>query len=244
MAAMTSIDAGEGDDTVDGGTGDDTIDGGFGVDELFGGDDDDTFIVSSALRGDEDTIVGGNGPDETADFDVLDLRGTGPITIIDAADTSDADARAGIAIFEDGSRLFFNQIEEILTDNNEDPEAEDLTVAGDEDTVISGTVVATDVDGDTLTFMLDTGPSNGSVTVNANGTFDYTPDPDTNGTDSFTVLVDDGNGGSDVATVTVNVTPVNDAPIANDDFFGGSTPTASSTMATCWPMTAIPKRIR
>ncbi|MEW8004520.1 MAG: Ig-like domain-containing protein [Candidatus Thiodiazotropha sp.] len=45
----------------------------------------------------------------------------------------------------------------------------------------------------------------------------YTPNPDFNGTDTFTYTVDDGNGGTDTATVTVTVAAVNDAPVATDD---------------------------
>ncbi|ENO8810646.1 tandem-95 repeat protein, partial [Photobacterium damselae] len=76
----------------------------------------------------------------------------------------------------------------------------------------------TDVDGDNLTFKPGTNPENGSVTINADGSWEYVPNPDFNGEDSFTVVVDDGNGGTDTITVTVNVTPVNDeAVIGGDD---------------------------
>ena len=50
--------------------------------------------------------------------------------------------------------------------------------------------------------------------VNANGTLTYTPDADFNGSDSFTFKANDGTGGFDTATVTLTVTAVNDAPVA------------------------------
>ena len=53
--------------------------------------------------------------------------------------------------------------------------------------------------------------------VNADGTYDYTPNADYNGPDSFTVLADDQNGGTDTVTVNVTVNPVNDAPVATPD---------------------------
>jgi len=56
-------------------------------------------------------------------------------------------------------------------------------------------------------------PANGTVVLNANGTFTYTPDADFNGTDSFTYQVSDGNGGTAQATVDVVVEAVNDAPV-------------------------------
>ena len=45
----------------------------------------------------------------------------------------------------------------------------------------------------------------------------YTPDPNFNGTDTFTYQVCDDDGNCDTATVTVTVNDVNDPPVANDD---------------------------
>jgi VCBS repeat-containing protein len=57
-------------------------------------------------------------------------------------------------------------------------------------------------------------PANGTVALNSDGTFTYTPDPDFNGTDTFTYEAFDGAAAS-TATVTITVTPVNDAPSFN-----------------------------
>ncbi len=54
----------------------------------------------------------------------------------------------------------------------------------------------TDPDSDPLTVFDYTQPTNGSVTVNADGSFDYTPDPGFNGADSFDYVVADGNDGT------------------------------------------------
>jgi parallel beta-helix repeat protein len=73
-----------------------------------------------------------------------------------------------------------------------------------------------DVDGDALTVVLGSDVSNGTLVLNANGSFSYTPDADWNGTDSFTYLANDGALDSNIATVTTTVNPVNDAPtVAN-----------------------------
>ncbi|MFC4778866.1 tandem-95 repeat protein [Paenibacillus sp. GCM10023252] len=103
-----------------------------------------------------------------------------------------------------------------VTPVNDPPVAADSIETVAEDTTLSSAVTATDVDGDTLTYSVLTNPVNGAITMNADGTYTYTPNADFNGTDSFTVLVSDGNGGEDIASVTVNVTPVNDAPVALD----------------------------
>jgi VCBS repeat-containing protein len=69
-----------------------------------------------------------------------------------------------------------------------------------------------DPDGDPLTAVLVTGPSHGSLTLNANGSFSYTPAADFAGSDAFSYRASDGTLTSNVATVTITVTPVNDAP--------------------------------
>ncbi len=92
------------------------------------------------------------------------------------------------------------------------PSAVDGSVSGNEDTVIVGNVLSndSDVDGDTLTASLVSGPTNGSLTLNADGSFSYTPDADWNGTDSFTYTANDGALDSNVATVTITVNPVDE----------------------------------
>jgi hypothetical protein len=65
-----------------------------------------------------------------------------------------------------------------------------------------------DADGDSLTAVLDTSPSYGMVELNADGSFDYTPDAGFVGTDSFTYVANDGEDDSNVATVTITVNEV------------------------------------
>ena len=77
----------------------------------------------------------------------------------------------------------------------------------------------TDADGDSLTASLVGGPSHGTLTLNADGSFDYTPDANFNGVDGFSYVVNDGTTNSDVASVTLNVAPINDGPTAvNDEY--------------------------
>ena len=85
----------------------------------------------------------------------------------------------------------------------------------------------TDAEGNSLTASLVTGPLHGSLSLAADGSLTYTPDPDFNGTDGFSYLVNDGAEDSAVAAVTINVNSVNDAPVAAGDLAsvsnGGST---------------------
>lgn len=105
---------------------------------------------------------------------------------------------------------------------NDVPAAANDNYATDEDTTLNVTVPGvldgdTDADGDPLTALLDTTTSSGSLTLNGDGSFDYTPTADFCGSDSFTYHANDSTIDSNVATVTINVACVNDAPIADDD---------------------------
>jgi uncharacterized delta-60 repeat protein len=70
----------------------------------------------------------------------------------------------------------------------------------------------TDPDGQTITAAVVTGPSNGSLTLNPDGTFTYAPNADYVGADSFTYQASDGTLNSNTATVNITVNPVNEAP--------------------------------
>ena len=97
-------------------------------------------------------------------------------------------------------------VEITVTALNDSPTGSNATASGDEDTLISGMLSAADVDGDQLQYTLESEVSNGAITINADGSYDYTPDADFYGTDSFTYRVSDGNGGTDVGTVEITVT--------------------------------------
>ena len=102
---------------------------------------------------------------------------------------------------------------------NDAPVANDDIASTDEDNALTVDVLDndTDVDGDELTVVSTTEPSNGSVVINEDGTVTYTPNENFNGTDSFEYTIEDEDGLQDTATVTITVNPVNDAPVANDD---------------------------
>ncbi len=108
-----------------------------------------------------------------------------------------------------------------VTELNDAPIANDDTATTPEETpvTIDLTDNDTDVDGtidDTSLVIVQ--PDNGLVVDNGDGTVSYTPDLNFFGTDTFTYTVLDDDGEiSNEATVTVTVTELNDAPIANDD---------------------------
>ena len=98
----------------------------------------------------------------------------------------------------------------VVSPINDPPVAVDDAYATDEDVVLNVAAPGvlgndTDVDGDPLTAIQVTGPANGTLSLLPDGSFGYTPDPDFNGTDSFTYLANDGLLDSNVATVTITV---------------------------------------
>jgi len=118
---------------------------------------------------------------------------------------------------------------------NTPPVANNDTYSNGEDTALNVAAPGvlgndTDVDGNTLTVSQVNGAAanvgvatattaGGSVTMNADGSFDYTPLGGFLGDDTFTYVANDGTVDGNTATVTITVTPVNDAPVANADTF-------------------------
>jgi len=88
-----------------------------------------------------------------------------------------------------------------------------------------------DADADPLTATLVAGPAHGTLALNADGSFIYTPSADYNGPDRFTYKANDGPAGSNIATVALTVTPVNETPIATGDAYGTAKDTALTVAA-------------
>ncbi|MCG7950015.1 MAG: Ig-like domain-containing protein, partial [Candidatus Thiodiazotropha endolucinida] len=156
----------------------------------------------------------------------------------------------------DGSENFTDSFTYRVTDN--DGETADATVTinitpvsdatpvanADSITVAEGATATTLVGGSSTVLNNDTGlgdtpvtvslvtdVTNGSLTLNGDGTFSYTHDGSENFTDSFTYRVTDNDGQTADATVTINVTPVSDAtPVANADSITVAEGTTATTL--------------
>ncbi|NOU01881.1 MAG: tandem-95 repeat protein, partial [Gallionella sp.] len=103
-----------------------------------------------------------------------------------------------------------------LTAVNDAPVAADVALTTAEDTalVIALSGYGSDVDSTVLTTSIVTNPSHGVLVANADGTYNYTPDANYFGADSFTYIVNDGALDSNIATVSLAITAVNDAAVA------------------------------
>jgi hypothetical protein len=98
-----------------------------------------------------------------------------------------------------------------VTPVNDAPTAKDGSYTTNEDTPTNMVLGASDVDGDAPTYGIVGGPAHGKLT-GSGADRTYTPDPDYNGPDSFTFKASDGTADSNVATVSISVKAVNDAP--------------------------------
>ena len=113
--------------------------------------------------------------------------------------------------------------------SNQAPTASNATVSTDEDTPIVLNLNGSDVDSNTLSFSIAGNPTNGTLSItgspncvangagaNCTATVTYTPAGNFSGLDSFTFRVNDGGLDSNIATVSITVAAVNDAPVANN----------------------------
>jgi VCBS repeat-containing protein len=104
-----------------------------------------------------------------------------------------------------------------VTPVNDAPVAVDDAGTTNEDTPLAGTTVLandTDIDGNALTAILGSGPAYGTLMLNSNGTYTYTPAANYSGPDAFTYRANDGTANSNLATVNITVIAVNQAPVA------------------------------
>jgi VCBS repeat-containing protein len=105
------------------------------------------------------------------------------------------------------------------------PEANDDTYSVNEGSILNigaaAGVLANDLDAenDPLTVTLVNNVSNGSLTLNSDGSFTYTHNGSETTSDSFTYKANDGTYDSYIATVTITINPVNDPPVANSDSY-------------------------
>ncbi|MEP4149385.1 MAG: retention module-containing protein [Halioglobus sp.] len=104
-------------------------------------------------------------------------------------------------------RIIDNDEPPVVQTNNP-PDAVNDGFSTEVNTPVSGNVLPndSDPDNDPLTVTGNTQPANGTVTVNPDGSFTYTPNENFDGSDSFQYTITDGEGGSDTATVNIVVT--------------------------------------
>ena len=104
-----------------------------------------------------------------------------------------------------------------VTSVNDAPIALDDAFTVEEDELLFEAVAASDVDNDALTYSVRTAPLHGGLVLGLDGAFAYQPAKNYSGSDSFAFYAIDGHGGTAWGTITITITPINDAPIAAAD---------------------------
>jgi VCBS repeat-containing protein len=101
----------------------------------------------------------------------------------------------------------------VAVSGNTPPTVEAIqSITTNEDQAFDGNVSATDPNGDSLSYQITSAPSHGNVVLGQGGNFQYTPNENYFGSDSFSVQVNDGNGGIKTQQINVTVNAVNDKP--------------------------------
>ncbi|QUJ77526.1 tandem-95 repeat protein [Sulfitobacter albidus] len=180
--------------------------------------DEDTAVTIPVLANDSDPdgdpleVTEATSPDG----DVV-INDDGTLTFTPAPDFT-GDAVIDYTITDGNGGFDTAQVTVSVGEVSDAPVAVDDTAETDEDTPVTIPVLAndSDPDGDPLTVTEATSPD-GTVTINDDGTLEFTPNPDFNGPTTISYTITDGNGGEDTATVDVTVNPVNDPPVAEDD---------------------------
>ena len=145
---------------------------------------------------------------------------TGAVTLTGNPDYEGQSSYSFTVVATDAAGNHSEQAVSLAINNvNEAPTASATnSVTTNEDTAsVAIAMGATDVDGDTLTYSIKpgSGPAHGGIIFNqVNGTFVYTPVGNYAGSDTFIIVISDGQGGTVEQVVGVTVNPVNDAPVA------------------------------
>jgi hypothetical protein len=151
------------------------------------------------------TYLGGNGDESAFGFPAVSVGGTGNIYV--AGDTSSTNFPTANAFQPANAGGYDAFLAKISTASNQPPVANNFTVTA---TTIATNIPivpteASDPDGDTVTVTSVTQGTNGTVTINNDGSVTYTLTKYFSGTDTFTYTVNDGHGNTATATVTVQV---------------------------------------
>jgi VCBS repeat-containing protein len=195
----------------------------YTVDVASGGSHDFELRVASDSAGGTLHIEFG-GADKTGPITVPVTGGWQTWTSVNATGVSLDAGEQVMRIAMDSSGFNLNLVTVTGGPANDPPVANDDSYSTDEDQTLNVSapgVLGNDSDPneDPLTAIKVSDPSHGSVTLNSNGSFTYTPDGDYNGGDSFTYKANDGLADSNTATVNITVNAVNDPPVANDDSY-------------------------
>ncbi|MDT5063794.1 MAG: hypothetical protein QOH63_4253, partial [Acidobacteriota bacterium] len=174
---------------------------------------DAALITSVTATSSNTTLV----PNNTANLSVTGTGSTRTLRISPAANLS---GTTTITVTVNGSNSQTMSDTFVLTVNavNDAPVADSQSVTTNEDTPKAITLTGSDVDSSSLSYIIVANPAHGTLSGSAPN-LTYTPSANYNGTDSFTFKINDGSADSNIATVSITINAVNDAPQALNDSY-------------------------
>ncbi len=188
------------------------------------------MAADASLAGSEDQVLSGQLPVASdADGDTvvyakasdpahgsLSVSASGAFSYTPAANFFGAD-RFEFQVSDGRGGSSRHAVQITLTEINDAPVASAGSASTAEDSVLLARLpVASDIEGHSVAYSLFTAPAHGSVLVQANGDYRYTPRADYHGPDGFVFALDDGHGGSNRYPISLVVSAVNDVPSASD----------------------------
>jgi VCBS repeat-containing protein len=199
----------------------------------FNRDGDPDLVVAHRSGNQVRVLLGGPGGSFGSPYDFP--TGTLPASV--AVADFDADGKPDLATAHPTTNTVAVLLNTTQIVTNHAPTAAGDAYSTAEDTPLTVAAASgvlandSDPDGDSLHTVLGSGPSHGTLTLNDNGSFSYSPVGNYSGSDSFTYRASDGTAQSNSATVTITVTPVNDPPAATDDAYSTAEDTARTVPA-------------
>ena len=179
------------------------------VSDVETGDADLTYTIVSAPDATQGSVKAGTVAGTFVFTPASNFNGSSSFTY-HVTDTGDPTGTTGNVLSSDTKTITIT-----VKAVNDAPVAASQSVTTDEDVSKTITLAASDVDKDALTYRVVDGPAHGTLTGTAPN-LTYVPNADYNGADSFTFVANDGTVDSALATVSIAINPVNDAPVALD----------------------------
>ncbi len=170
--------------------------------------------ISAGASGTNTLTISGSEADINATLASLSYQGSANFNGTDTLTTISTDSAGTPLSDTDATTITVSSINDApVASNDSYTTAEDTTLT----TTLATGVLGNDNDVDFDTLTVNTTPvanvTNGTLVLNADGSFTYTPNSGWSGVDTFTYQITDGNGGVGQATVTLTVVSVNDPPV-------------------------------
>lgn len=190
------------------------VDDAVTIDEDSGPVSIDVLANDTDPNGDTLTVVSATVPADQGTVGIVDNQ-----VVFTPAPNFNGDATISYTVEDPDGNQSSAEVAVTITPVEDAPVTVGDTASTDEDTPVTIDPLANDSDSDGQPLAISGTPTspNGTVTVNPDGTIEFTPDPDFNGPTTIDYIAVDPDGNETPGQITVDVAAVNDAPVVVDD---------------------------